>query len=246
MINKILSFKQIPVIKHGNFNIVSEYKIPVKNDTDVFVRVDADYSANHFETKIDDSEFQNIARNGFSIDKNKKLLKNGGMDVWSTKHRNHGFGVVMHLNNIMELFENDLDRIELYSMGSAVLFHGKCKFEPDFRDKDTIEDALYEISLKDYKKFPQIEKSVDKAEEYLNEIAMTGGYHALDSDKIKYAKEIVSEYIEAVNKKKLTPEEKEEYGFASGFDMVLTKEKILENKDFFNGLFKKFNIDYEI
>ena len=46
--------------------------------------------------------------------------------------------------------------------------------------------------------------------------------------------------------KKLEPQDKVDYAFKNVLDMYLTKEKILENKDFFNALFKKFNIDYKI
>lgn len=250
MINSIISFKQIPLLRYkkedGEIKIVSPYLLPQKYDRDVFVKIKTkDFDDDEYKTQITDGQVE-IASNDFCIDKEEKVLKNAGMEVWDKNHRGKGFGVVMHLNNVIEVLENDLDRIHLYSMGEAVLFHGKCKFEPDFCDRDSIEEALYQISLKDFMKFPEIESSVDKAVKYLNEIFITGGINCLNRDKLKYAQDIVTEYIEAVNTKKLTPEEREEYGFANGFNMVLTKEKILENKDFFNNLFRKYHIDYEI
>ncbi len=246
MIHKIISFKQLQFKKQDNFKIAQDYKLPVQNDSDVFVRIEPDYEKNHYETVIDNRNYHNLARNQFAFDEKTKTIKNGGMDVWSKNQRGKGLGVVLHLNNIMELLENDLDKIELYSMGKAVLFHGKCKFEPVFTNKDDIENALYVISLKDYEKFPQIKESVEKATEYLNEIVYTGGFYCLSPKNLKKASDIVTEYIEKVNTKKLSQEEREEYGFPSGFDMVLTREKILENKDFFNTLFKKYKVDYQI
>lgn len=144
------------------------------------------------------------------------------------------------------MMENDLDKIELYSLGQAVLFHEKCKFEPQLKNIYDIIDSLDFISKKDCKKIPQIKDVEKEAGEYFDEIQFTNGIYCLNPRKLEYANSLVSRYIEAVNSKKLTPEEKEEYGFPQGFDMVLTKEKVLENKDFFNGLFKKFDIDYEI
>ena len=90
------------------------------------------------------------------------------------------------------------------------------------------------------------EFAIKKATEYLNEIVYTGGFYCLSPKNLKKASDIVTEYIEKVNTKKLSQEEREEYGFPSGFDMVLTREKILENKDFFNTLFKKYKVDYQI
>lgn len=250
MINSIISFKQIPIVNYkkedGEIKIVSPYTLPQKYDRDVFVKIKTeDFDDDEFKIQITDGQVE-IASNDFRIFKEEKVLKNAGMDVWDKNYRGKGFGVVMHLNSVIEVLENDLDRIDLYSMAEAVLFHGKCKFVPNFHDRDSIEEALYQISLKDYKNFPRIESSVDKAVKYLNEIFLTGGINCLNRDKLKYAQDIVTEYIEAVNTKKLTSEERQEYGFATGFDMVLTKDRILENKDFFNNLFKKYHIDYEI
>lgn len=247
MINKIVSFKQIPIIRRGDIKIVSPYTLPQKYDEDVFVKIEPNAEhENRFETLINLRETKNLARNQFLIDKEEKTLKNAGMDVWSTKQRGKGLGIVLHLNNVMELLENDLDKIELYSMGQAVLFHGKCKLRPSLRDKDDIETALYTVSLKDYKKFPQIKNVVQKATDYLDEVLFSGGVSCLNRQNLKKANDIVSEYIETINTQKLTPQEREDFGFSSGFDMVLTKERILENKDFFNDLFEKYKIDYKI
>lgn len=235
------------MIKRGDIKVVSPYTIPQKYDSDVFVKIEPhEKHKNKFETLINIREKKNLARNEFVIDKEEKTLKNAGMDVWSTKQRGKGFGVILHLNNIIELMENDLDKIELYSMGQAVLFHGKCKLQPALRDKDDIETALYTVSLKDYNKFPQIENVVQKAVDCLNEIFFTGGLYCLNKENLKKANDIVDEYIELINTQKLTPQEREDFGFPSGFDMVLTKERILENKEFFNNLFEKYKIDYKI
>lgn len=245
-INSLVSFKQIPFLERNNIKIVSGYKIPVKNDSDVFVKVESDYEENEHETVIKREYSSSIARGKFEIDKKKRILKAGNMDVFKEHQKGKGFGIVLHLNNIMEMLENDLDKIELYSLGQAVLFHGKCKFEPRLRGSDEIMETLYSISEKDSEKIPQLKEIVKEAGEYFDEIHFTNGIYCLNPQKLEYANSLVSRYIEAVNSRKLTPEEKEEYGFMHGFDMVLTKEKVLENKDFFNGLFKKFDIDYEI
>lgn len=246
MITSIISFKQIPFIKKNGIKIAAPYTIPVKNDADAFVRIEEKDKKNAYATVIKNEYCDEFARNNFDINIENKVLSNGNMDVKEIKNREKGFGAVMHLNNIIELFENDLDKIELFSTGSAIPFHAKYKFEPILNNKDTIEDFLYLISLKDSSEFPEIEQPVKAAGKYLDEIHYTGGYYCLNKDKLKYAKDIVISYIDAINSKKLTPAQREKYGFESGIEMVLTKEKILENKDFFNSLFKSHGIDYKI
>lgn len=241
-----IAFKQIPFDKKGNNKIVKDYTVQIKNDSDVFVHVEEDYENNHYRTVIDNMDFDNLAKNEFSINKNKKTISNGCMDVWDKKDRGKGLGIILHLNNIMELMENDLDKIELHSIGSAVLFHGKCKFQPELRTREAIEDVLYEISLKDYAKMPVIKDSVTKAVDYLNEIHFTGGLHCLDKENILKVNRLISEYIDSVNSQKLSKEERFEYGFSSGFDMSLSREDIIENREFFNKLFEKYGIDYKI
>lgn len=246
MISPIISFKKIPFESIGKVKIPSQYSLPVKNDCDVFVKVHADSKENAFVTEIEDFEKKNIATNKFKIDFLNGLIKNAGMDVWGNLDRGKGFGIVMHLNNVMALFENNLERIQLESLGQAVFFHSLCKFEPDLKDRDDIETTLVFISSKDTKKYPDLKESVQKADKMLDEIMITGGMYCRSDKNLKRANDIVKEYIELILQKKLDKQEKEEYGFNQGFRMVLTKERILENKDFFNKLFESKGIDYEI
>lgn len=246
MISKIVSFKQIPFKTADDKKIPVKYTIPVKDDGDLFVRTYPEYDGVNFVTSVDDKYLNNVAKNKFGINTKNKILSNGGMNVTNKSFKNKGLGVVMHLNSIMQLFENDLEKIELTSLGEAVLFHGKCKFEPKLRDIDEILNAMYTISQKDCAKYPELKEVTEAAGKFFDETFITGGVNCLNTDKMKLANEITKNYIEIMNTKKLTKEEREEYGFDNGFDMVLTKEKILENKDFFNGLFKKFEIDYEL
>ena len=72
----------------------------------------------------------------------------------------------------------------------------------------------------------------------------------LDSDnipkieKIKQGNKLLYEYIAAVNKYKLNRDE--DFILSPGFDMELKREAVIKNKDFFNKLFKKSGIDYQI
>ena len=55
---------------------------------------------------------------------------------------------------------------------------------------------------------------------------------------------ILDRYIQNVLANKLHKDEN--FSFNSGFEMMLTKKDVIENKDYYNSLFKKYGIDYQI
>ena len=243
-----ISFKQLPFMTYCDKKIAKEYTVPIKiNDgNDVFVKIEPDYVHNNFETKIQDINEENIATNYFVFHDDKKTIQTHEMNVWYRCNRGKNLGVIMHLNSIIELLENNYDKIELYSLAPAIFFHGKCKFEPVLTEINEARMAMYTIMNKDYKKFPEIEPIVKKALTIFPELHDSQLYKNKNCELVSCANEIVQEYIDVMTNKKLSEEEREEFGLDVGFNMVLTKEKILENKDFFNKLFKKFDIDYQI
>lgn len=245
MIHSIISFKQLATRNCDDKKIPVKYPVRLQNDTDVFVRTFSDSGNDKFLTSIDTKNLSNVAKNKFNINMEKHVIENGCMSVTQNKCKGQGLGVIMHLNNIISLMENNLDRIELFSLPEAVLFHGKCKFEPQILDYEVILDTIFCISQKDCKKIPELKPVVQAAGEYFDYAFETRGQQHT-AERIKQANDIVQQYFDIMSTKKLTEDEKQLYGLKVGFDMVLTKEKILENKDFFNALFKKFNIDYKI
>lgn len=246
LINKsILSFKKIPIEKINNVNLSPEYKFVTKDYHDYFVRSDFDSYDKKLYTAIDNEEDINIANNDAEINLAAKTLYANNMCVFSTNKRRQGLGIVLHLNNVINLLENNLDNIKLFSLGTAVLFHSKCKFEPDIKDTKTLMEILSEISDKDVSNFPEIKDVAQRADDFV----LIAGYKNGIKDYQKFLQEgneIVSEYLNIVSSKKLNYIDSCEYGLFEGMNMILTKEKILENKDFYNKLFKKYNIDYEI
>ena len=65
-----------------------------------------------------------------------------------------------------------------------------------------------------------------------------------DTERLKHGNKILYNYLQCVNKFKLNHDE--EFQIYPGFDMVLGKEKVIDNMEYFNKLFEKFGIDYEI
>ena len=60
---------------------------------------------------------------------------------------------------------------------------------------------------------------------------------------VKSGNSLINDFIQTVIKKGL---DRDKYGIFEGFTMHLTKEKILNNKEFYNKLFNTFHIDYLI
>lgn len=246
LINKsILSFKKIPIEKINNINLSPEYKFVTKDYYDYFVRSDFNSCDNKLFTSIDNENDFDIAHNQAKVDLPNKTLYAKTMCIFNTSKRRQGLGIVLHLNNVINMLENNLDNIKLFSLGTAVLFHSKCKFEPDITDSTTLMEVLCEISDKDVSNFPEIKDVAQRADDFV----LIAGYKNGIKDYQKFLQEgneIVSEYLNIVSSKKLNYFDSYEYGFFKGMNMVLTKEKVMENKDFYNKLFKKYNIDYEI
>lgn len=244
-----ISFKRLPFVKVDNYNIPNDNNLSFKDaqKSDVFVKIDADYEPGQYYLKIKNDNYRNIAESLFRISDKEKSIFTAYMDVIGNKNKGKGLGVIMHLNNIMELLENNLSSIKLYSMGHAVLFHGKCKFEPRLNGMEELINTMYTISRKDCSKFPEllpISTKAGKLFDELYEISRIGIF--VSEENTQKGNKIAKEYIDFISKQKLTKEEQEEYGFSSGFHMELPKYKIIENKDFFNNLFKKYDIDYEL
>lgn len=247
-INKIISFKKLPFYEKSNIKLAQEYEIPAKSflDDDHFVKMSYDPIKGEYSTDIYNERNENIAKNQFVINRDKKELYATNMDVWKQKDRNKGLGGILHLNNIIEMMENKLKTIRVFSLAPAVFFHGKYQFEPQLTNYDDIIEAMYTISTKDCSDIPKLKPIVDRASEHFDNIFYSSGFNPKFDKNIKNANEIIRDYIKTVNKEKLTPEQKEYYNFNQGFTMILSKENVIQNKDFFNNLFKKHSIDYEI
>lgn len=147
-------------------------------------------------------------------------------------------GELMRLISIMEMFENNLEFMELYSRETAINFHAKYGFRPDIkrflhRDmtlKTISEDIRFEELSQKAKFLIDKVKSSTRGEELRNLCRLTS--------------KLADEYLQKV--KNLQIQEQKMFLFKEGFDMKLNKNDILQQKDRFNDLFEKHGIDYKI
>lgn len=146
-------------------------------------------------------------------------------------------GELLRLSSIIEMFENKINKLKIYSKDTAIYFHSKYKFEPSitsFKDRDE--------ALKSIINNPQtgMEKFIQSARQLLEKIKQHQEPE-IQRGAIKEANEITKGYIEKALE---TKHGSEIYPFSYGMGMELTKENIIKNKDFYNNLFAQHGIDY--
>ena len=148
-------------------------------------------------------------------------------------------GELLRLSSIIEMFENKINKLKIYSKDTAIYFHSKYKFEPSitsFKDRD---EALNSIINN-----PQtgMEKFIQSARQLLEKIKQHEKPE-IQREAIKEANEITKRYIEKALE---TKQGSEIYPFSYGMGMELTKDTVIKNKDFYNTLFQNHGIDYKI
>ncbi len=150
-------------------------------------------------------------------------------------NRGKGLGTCMHLTNIIEMMENNVKRIELTAASSAIPFHIKCGFKPamEWGNNFTTEN----IRTIAYDKNPELEKYSKQAQELLKT-------RLSPELKTKLANKILLGYTKKAVK--IISTEKQKYIFPHSVTMTLTREDVIKNKNFYNKLFEKYQIDYQI
>lgn len=150
--------------------------------------------------------------------------------------RGDGLGICMHLVNIIEMFENDnIKRIELFATSEAIPFHSKFGFRPcENWNNATMLKNIRAIAADDTPELSQ----------YSLEAAMLLKTYISPELKSQIGNKIIHNYIQKAVKIKSKAEQKEI--FESPIQMVLTRENVMNNKKFYNKLFKKYKIDYQI
>ena len=148
-------------------------------------------------------------------------------------YRGQRLGEITRLASIITMLKNGLNEISLFSVNKAIQFHSKYKFEPNITEPHSAIIALKNIQSARIKCFE------DKAKQILAQHKNTGDKKAL----LEATNELVTEFISKIRPTLETCGDRYKFW---GLDMRLTRENVLKNKDFFNALFEKHDIDYRI
>ena len=164
-----------------------------------------------------------------------KLLVNSGflegdyIEV-DKRMRNKGIGEVLKLASLIEMKKNNLNKMTLYSVPDAIKFHAKFGFTPDIGYV-----APVPLILKGIKENRIYKDLSERASALSDRISA----EFINEDNLKGVNELLTEYIDRCLLDN-TPI------FNRKINMVLTKEKINSNAEFYNNLFEKHGINFKI
>jgi hypothetical protein len=234
-----ISFGQLNFHKNGDRLVFDDFTCKDSNNEDCFVKSEKDILDNFKETvKIYPSKNSkyHVAENKNHFYNEIKQIYDDNMETFVPSHYKKGYGSIMHLCNIMELIENNYDEIIFSSFRKAIYFHSKLKFEPKIKKLEDIKKHLQKDILD--KDLPEdMQPFKEKA------LKIIQNENSPQENLIRSGNSLINDFIQTVIKKGL---DRDKYGIFEGFTMHLTKEKILNNKEFYNKLFNTFHIDYLI
>lgn len=154
------------------------------------------------------------------------------------RNKKYYFGEILRLASIIDIIENKLNAFEIYSKSTAIYFHSKYKFKSAITSFDERDNALNAIIANQNSKYKDL---AEQAKELL--------YLAQTSDDGKFqrmlcvqANKIINQYIQKV----IQNGEYTKHPFNWGMTMKLTTDNIKANREYFNALFQKHGIDYQI
>lgn len=234
----------------GNFRVLKNCKLKDSNGSNIFLNTqycsDPEIGIRCLSTDIFDSNGQKKAYNTFEINNETREFSGFNMNVIHTEDRQkHGYGEVLRLSSIIELMENNLKKIAIFSLNNAIPFHYKYKFKPVIFSKDEAMSILNEIS---YEKNPVLEKQRNASIKLLDEMIFEGQFPSSVNTGEKFMM-LLNEYLSEVQKNKIPWFSKTHIrcvNLTSDLSMELDRDTILKNKNYFNQLFEKHGFDYRL
>lgn len=213
----------------------------VQNDKVGFVDVEVNernLAQDRFRTEIYDSSRQLLGYDVFDMPKGDSMFD---YDITvHPPHRGKELGELMRLTSVMQMVENDVDEINLYSKGSAVYFHAKYGFMPNIKSFDQRRSSLEAVVANT---LPDGDIFIPKAEKILKATDNPLRLSFEENQKFtRQTNELVKDFI----KKVLAVGGQEDAKFISGFNMKLMRDTIFERAEFFSSLFKKHGIRFKI
>lgn len=186
---------------------------------------------NHYKIFFTNDYIGQTAKEFFSIHPERNHLFIDRMD---SEMESFGLGTCMHLTNIIEMLENNIDTIKLNSAPSAIPFHTKFGYYPV---GDWEHELFLNVNRIKYNDIPELQDYSKQADFIIS------GNCSYQAKKL-LGNKILNNYTIAASKILSKPEQ--QGLFIHSVHMELTKDKVLKNKDFYNNLFKKYCIDYQI
>lgn len=210
-------------IKNCNFSV----EHPTLKNLDISTK--HNISGDSFETNIVNNGIK-LAKEFFDIDKKSKTF-NGRKIHTLENYRGKHLAEILRLSSIITMLENGLKKIQISSFLETMPFHAKYKFKPKVTNSYEAICIIRHIANSKNKELAKEASTILKNQNNLS----TG-------EVCKLAENLIKRFSKNITPKKVTRNRIH----VNIIDMTLTKEDVIKNKDFFNSLFKKHNIEYKI
>lgn len=224
-------------------HLFETFSVPKDIIGDVFVNI-AKYpnTEKNFMIEVKNRLGKLLGNELISIDAqgNKKIF---GFNIQVDKEyqrKRFRIGELLRLASIMEMLKNESPHIQIYSKDTAVYFHSKYKFEPDITAFDTRDKALRDIISDKSLGFEDLKEA---AQQILDSVTLSKDDAAAKRALCKDTNALLKKYIQRAL---LDEKPDKQHPFSFGFDMILKRDTVIENKDFFNSIFERQGIDYKI
>lgn len=234
-----------PIFKDAKNHYISKvFSLRVNNPNlkDLSINFEDKFAEhNNLITSIMNTKGDILATEDSCVDLDQNRINGLWINV-KPKYRNNNYrlGELLRLVSIIGMLENKINSIKIFSKDKAIYFHSKYKFAADFTIFQERNNALKKLAETES---PDMKNYRYEAEKLLQQINETEDA-SIQRKLCKPSSALLTEFIQKVLS--LGREEYKKYPFDNGMAMILTRKNILENRDFFNELFKRHGIDYSI
>lgn len=239
----VISWKKMPVQSPDMipYKIFEGFKLKNKTIGDIFVSTIKANGENRHKIIVNNRFGSEVGFEEFDINPRNKNIFGYSIKVkHGLRRKGTGLGELMRLASVMEMMENNSERIGIYSKDTAVYFHAKYKFRPDIYKFEERDYAILTVMNDTSRNFADL---AAEAKEIFKQIKLTQDDAEAQRNLCKTVNDITHRYIQRALQ---NPDPSKSHPFNWGMNMILKKSDVIENKEFFNALFEKHGIDYKI
>jgi len=189
--------------------------------------------SNKYAIEVSSQDRLNLSKEDFYIYPQNQELYGNSIKTYA-RYRQQSLGEMVRMASIINMLQNGLNKIKLFSLGDAVIFHHKYKFEPNITERSEAIRVLEQIMQSKFKEYHDPAQII-----LIKSTNQSGNYSEFIETTNKFTKQFLDDII--TNKRY----DNKTFQYWT-LDMILTKENILGNKEFFNNILKKHNIEYTI
>lgn len=246
------------------------------SNNDYYMRMSREAGNADCNINIENAQSRTIGGSSFKVNKETKRIEKVAMALTTNADKSKGFGTALHLGHVQSLVKNRLNEICLMSFKDSILFHAKFGFCSDIQDVKHMATALNTVAQTSDERLSGPRKAAvrllkttsvmpiaDEAENRLANIKYIFSLYRNSSNTeaskkskklthseenfLKKGNKVLDLFLRKLIKLDLPRDEAHRLAdFKVPFNMKLSKSLVFKNKDFYNSLYKKFNMNFRL